>query len=472
MVWTNQQITNFFTEDTQMAIPAATIPGLQAEGIVAVDDLEEFNDDDLSTLMSNLRRPAGTTTDQNGNVVPNPSYVLGAKSLKRLKIAAAAVRYYACIGRETTAANMHFNNVLKDYGKQYESLIAKKESDEPSVPKISRSLPIVRWTESFEDFLHEMIGIRNIPLSYLIREVVPQAHPPPPLANNRCYSNEHGSMVGELIARATHNSTEYNDNNQKLFALLEEATRTTQYAASIRPYARRKDGRGAYLALKAQYAGRDKWQKEIRYQENFIHTRVWKGNTNFSLEAFITQHRAAHVSLTRCSQYIQHQLPNKRTRVTHLLNAIQTTDASLQAAIAYIKSTEMDPQGLMSDFESTAAYLVQFDPVSKKRKQSGGRSQQTSKVVHTDDDDDSVDQTISATKKLKPNKGKTGVEFRYYKPEAYRKLTKEQKDELRDWRKQQNDDEKKPSKKLENKRIKKQVIAVMKSLAKEEEEGK
>ena len=81
-----------------MAIPAATIPGLQAEGIVAVDDLEEFNDDDLSTLMSNLRRPAGTTTDQNGNVVPNPSYVLGAKSLKRLKIAAAAVRYYACIG--------------------------------------------------------------------------------------------------------------------------------------------------------------------------------------------------------------------------------------------------------------------------------------------------------------------------------------------------------------------------------------
>ena len=103
--------------------------------------------------------------------------------------------------------------------------------------------------------------------------------------------------MGELIARANHNHTMYTDNNQKLYSFLEEATRATQYASSIRPFSWSKDGREAYLSIKRQYAGKDKWQAEIKKQENFIHTRVWKGNSNFTLESFITQHRAAHVSL-------------------------------------------------------------------------------------------------------------------------------------------------------------------------------
>ena len=163
----------------------------------------------------------------------------------------------------------------------------------------------------------------------------------------------------------------------------------------------------------------------------------------------------------------------------HLLNAIQTTDASLQAAIAYIKSTEMDPQGLMSDFESTAAYLIQFDPVSKKRKHSSGRGQQINKVVELEDgsDDSGDEQQVSSAKRLKPNKGKTGVEFRYYKPEEYRKLSKEQKDELRQKRQEDQsngkDDpkKKKGNKRKETRQIRKQVVAVLKSLSKEEEES-
>ena len=100
------------------------------------------------------------------------------------------------------------------------------------------------------------------------------ANTPPPLATRRAYSAEHGSVVNELIARASHTHTRYGDDNKKLYSLLDKATRTTTYAASTQPYARQKDGRGAYLALKAKYAGRDKWQKEINNQENFIHTRV------------------------------------------------------------------------------------------------------------------------------------------------------------------------------------------------------
>ena len=83
------------------------------------------------------------------NRIPTPSYILGAKSLKRLKIAAAAVRYYETVGRECTADNMHFQNVLKNFGEQWEAILQKEKEDEGDVPRITRSLPIVRWTDSF-----------------------------------------------------------------------------------------------------------------------------------------------------------------------------------------------------------------------------------------------------------------------------------------------------------------------------------
>ena len=446
-----------------MAIPADTVNGgLMAEGITNVMDLEEFNDEDIKSVQENLRKPAGTIVDPDdeNERIARPSYVLGAKSVKRLKIAASAVRYYITVGREITAENMHFQNVLKNFGERWGAIIQKGKMDEPDVPKITRALPIVRWTESFEDFLHQVQGSRHIALAYLIREDAVPRDPAPPLLNHRCYSAEHKSVMGELIARANHDHTMYTDDNQKLYSFLEEATRTTQYASSIRPFSRSKDGREAYLSIKRQYAGKDKWQAEIKKQENFIHTRVWKGNSNFTLESFITQHRAAHVSLQRCAQAVPHQIPNERTRVIHLTDAIQCSDAPLQAAIAHIKSQSDDPGGMANNFEEAAAYLLQFCPVSKKRKAtSSERNYNVSSVTPLDSDG-------QTNKKKKPNKGKTGVELRYYKPNEYRKLAPAQIEELREWRKEKG----LVKNKSKNSNVRDQVVAAIKEISKEKED--
>ena len=47
VVWTGGQTTAFFTDATQMAIPAATIPFLVNEGIAGVADLSEFTLTDI-----------------------------------------------------------------------------------------------------------------------------------------------------------------------------------------------------------------------------------------------------------------------------------------------------------------------------------------------------------------------------------------------------------------------------------------
>jgi hypothetical protein len=158
----------------------------------------------------------------------------------------------------------------------------------------------------------------------------------------------------------------YREDNSVVYYKLEEATRVTSYAASIKPYQQTKDGRGAWLALSKQYAGRDKGEAEINRHEQLLHTRIWKGQSNFTLEGFIAQHQSAYVSMQAAANHVMYQLPNKHSRVGYLLTAIQCSDTGLQAAMASIK-TDQTPLGLQNNFEVAASHLLHYNPVQKKR---------------------------------------------------------------------------------------------------------
>ena len=83
MVLTNNQTLAFFTEDTQMAIPAATVAQLATEGIVTVDDLAEFDSEGLKTIVDNLRRPPGTLKKQ--RVRPATPVLSNLSPVKRME---------------------------------------------------------------------------------------------------------------------------------------------------------------------------------------------------------------------------------------------------------------------------------------------------------------------------------------------------------------------------------------------------
>ena len=179
------------------------------------------------------------------------------------------------------------------------------------------------------------------------------------------------------------------------------------------------------MALKSQYAGDDKWESEIKIQDELLHTRVWKGQNNFSLEKFIAQHRNAFISMEQCAEHVAFQLPNERTRVAYLLDGIQCNDAPLQAAMALVRN-DTGPTGKMSDFESTASHLLPHDPVSKKR--AVGTKRGVAEIS------DTFAMEISDASMKKPSVGTTGVELRFYEREDYRKLTEAQQQELREYR--------------------------------------
>ena len=428
MVLTAAQTTAFLENPDQLGIPHETMVQIQREGIQAVADLADFERQELQQLAGNLRKPGGGIPDPNPNAtpgatIPMPAFAYGAKSQKRLTVACDLVRFYESVGRDLTAANIQWNQVMSNFKIQWKALKDRKDEDDPDVPKITKALPIIKWTEAFQDFLHRVIGARIIPLAYVVR-IDPQVPgPAATLAPNQPHSSEHGSVEGELIARASHTHAPIRDDNSVVYYHLEEATRGTSYAASIKPFQKVKDGRRAWKALTSQYAAKDKWEAEIKCQEQLLHTRIWKGQSNFSLENFISQHRNAYVSMQASAEHVQYQLPNGHSRVGFLLEAIQCSDPGLQAAMASIK-TDNGPEGMRNNFEATAAHLLPYDPVAKKR--SSGQKKGSAQILSV------LDPTPTTTKK--PSIGKTGVHLRYYKTGEYRNLTNEQKEELKEWR--------------------------------------
>ena len=88
--------------------------------------------------------------------------------------------------------------------------------------------------------------------------------PHPTLVLNRLYSTLAGSVAGEQALRLSHTHPLFRDDNKQFYGILEEAVRGTVYKATIKPFQRLVDGRGSYLALITQHAGRDKWIAILR----------------------------------------------------------------------------------------------------------------------------------------------------------------------------------------------------------------
>ena len=120
-----------------------------------------------------------------------------------------------------------------------------------------------------------IIRSRNILLAYVLRPDVSI----PLISSIVCaadcpYSIEQGSVSNELIVRAGYDYPLLNEDNTKLYFAIEEAVRNTNYATSIKPFQRSKNGRGALLSLKHQYYNKDNTKvyftiKEVVHNTNY-----------------------------------------------------------------------------------------------------------------------------------------------------------------------------------------------------------
>lgn len=431
MVFTAAQLTAFFENDDQMGMNAEARRRLIIKGITTVESLGVITPEAFDSAIKSLARE-GRVADPNRAGMFLPAFEISIPTTLKMTTMINLVRYYETIGRTVTPVNVKWSTVGLQFRDMWVAIEERKTANNPDPPLVTRGLPILKWIGAFRTHLLRAVGAKHYPLAYVIRDNVEPPFPCPVNAPDRPYAADYSSLEDEMIARVPHERGQYQSDNRLVFLDIEKAVLATQYIASIEPYKKKMDGRGAFEALTRQYAGEAVWKAKIKEAEAMLHTRKWKGQTSYSLEKFVSQHRESFMELQECATHLQYQLPNENSRVTYLLDGIDCSDPTLQAVMALLRS-DSGPDGKMNDFELAAAYIQPSDPVTKRRAKGanessgggGGTKRPQAEISQ-------VEASTPTTRKIRT--GKTGVELRFYKQPEYRTLTQPQKDELKSHR--------------------------------------
>ena len=409
---------------------------IMSEGLNDLADIHELaNDDGIKTLCSSVRKPAGTIA-QPGWVAPNPNpnqivapqvpragKVIPAICEQRLLMAAYGASIYELIGREITPVSLSRAR-LKQF-KLHKAMVDNHNEPE-QLPDISKTYSTMKFLDQLPTYLCEVMGVNKVPLAYVIRNEVAPVNPLPPLIDNvpgtttaKPWSDQHESLMDELISFLPHTGPGYLADNAQLFNLLATQLGNTSAMASITQYQRRRDGRGAYKDLVTHYMGSAKWEKTVEQAESVLSSRIWNGkNSRYPLRIHISRHREAFNDLTRASQQITYVPPNETSRVRYLLNSIQSSDPTICSG----KTTIQADPAKKDNFELAADFLMTICPPPKHQ---------------------SNTHRIAAIKQQRNKKGKvkigpkTGVEIRFYRKDEWSRLSREQQNEVRDARRQE-----------------------------------
>eukprot|EP00957_Ditylum_brightwellii_P130375 9945114-Ditylum_brightwellii.AAC.1 len=123
------------------------------------------------------------------------------------------MKYYKTVGRHVTVLNTVYKTVIKSFNDQWTRLKDWKQQMQPVVPKITRELPVMQWTDTFDDFLHRKIGVWTIPLSYVTRATALATRPASDHKDDLPHGDEFDSIEDELVAQASHMHPLYHEDN-------------------------------------------------------------------------------------------------------------------------------------------------------------------------------------------------------------------------------------------------------------------
>lgn len=423
--------TAFFTGANGMGLSDRTYAQLKKEGIESPQDLLEFEAKGLERIFDNFRKP-GTQeqvylTDQDkkdGKVTirPTPPYIVPAKSQARLLIARDAVEYYTRIGRVPTPSNMSMAT-LANFQRAFKALQTLIDGDVPDVPKLPKGMSIMKWIDSFKLHLRSCYGVDGVPLAYVVRKVKLVEPTAPPLLANQPFSEKHGSLIEELIARTSHQHPNFAVDDGVVFDKIESVLRNTPFYASIAPHRKGRTGCGALGSIESQYAGKASIEELVAKETDYLINRKWTGQNNVTLQSHAGKHRSAFNNLVDANESVPVDLPNARTRVTYFLTSLDTKDPEVLASIAAVKK---DDPGMREDFEEATAFIIPSCPVAKKQKGRG-------KLANVSAAQGKGKGT--ATADMGNKKGpKTGVELRWHSGKEWRALTDDQRKELKEHR--------------------------------------
>ena len=158
-----------------MGLSARTRIHLQGEGILIPDDLVDFTSkDSWDQIMDNCKCPARILDPAKvEQFIAQEAFQLPTKSLMRFKVSAKAVDYDSKTDRQLTTPGMTYEQRLKNFKAEWDSLQERKaENDDSALPIIYKNLPITQWFEAHKAFNSNYIGQSGCPLIWIFRDNV------------------------------------------------------------------------------------------------------------------------------------------------------------------------------------------------------------------------------------------------------------------------------------------------------------
>ena len=361
---------NWLKGNTTMKLSSdAAVHRICKEGITTFDSLTDFDKKSLERLPSVCKESIAAIVEDLPNGIAAEIAVPGANissiSVQRLIVAMHAAEYYTAIDRNMSVPNFHYTNVLKNFKLEWDTYQDLRKQDEPTVPLVTDKdgdRKIIKWVPIFLDCLSRSYGVRG-PLVYILRDdpAVP-AEASDPL-DAQSYFGASGSLHDELVARLSHVGPIYKNDNTSVFMKVEKATRGTSVESTVKAFSRRKDGRGAFLALIANHAGDTKYRAILKKRMNLLQNIKWNGRS-FPLETHVSNHRQSVDEIRECSAHITVTVPTQDQRVEYLIDSIACADSTLQAAIGLVRA---NTNNMRNNFEAAATTMIEVDPYRRSQ---------------------------------------------------------------------------------------------------------
>ena len=389
------------------------INGLRAEGLRYPIQFAEYNQEEMQKqLFKNLRDRGVTFTAQSQ------------------KLVCGFCNFMAMIRDcNFTIADSHFNvQSIEQHSVQHKSMIAS--IDDKSTPtrlaKVADNTDFLSWVDNAYDTFAKMFTPQGIPLGYIIRiSDTVEKDPTKPddcITPGKCYSASSGSLTAFLVERYTHAGPYFDSDNKKVFDILWTAFQGTSHQAILEPFRRVAHGRAAWKAILVAHGGKQRFEETHRQLKELVSKpKAWSSKGTKSLKLHCSGMRDAFRRMDSCCDNTNaFTKMGGREKVNLLIASINSSDSQLDIAIAEIKR-EPDKY---NDFEVAANALMAVDPISANISAStNAHGRVIISAVTTGGSSDNL-----------PKRGpKTGVDLRWHLQADYKKLPKDQRDELRDW---------------------------------------
>jgi len=309
------------------------------------------------------------------------------------------------------------------------------KDQEPTAAKYTATCNTKKWLEEMEYDLENMLGTNSgVPLDYIIRD--PGDVPPPDLGFGMvmnplglpAFSMDQFNLHEDIRLRARHDGYFYVQDNTSVYNYLHSKCHGTDAYASIKGFARTKNGRTAWINLKTSFLGIDAKDNLHRIAENKLRTISFNGkNRNFPWLTFISKLETNFSDIRIQDTY------SEMKKVDVLLHALQITNMD------WAKGQVMSNAALRNDFRAAAQFIHTCMLQTKNQAVQPAPNPRSISQVDTKPNPKPKPKGKHTSPKVKANKFDPRKPWQSVTLQAYRQMTDDQKKAMKDARSKHKD---------------------------------